>query len=242
MVQATLSAANVVQAKTDKLRGDPAPIALDSPCQEGNTVTVEVMAGLSALMDGGMEGHIPAGFNYDGGTVDLSAGSRYMMVFRKPGVAAGEQSWNFTAGFTSDWHWRVTEWDQALELVSPLEVPIATALASGTAPTSLSTGNAPEIGTTSRASGVCLGWHLLKRLSTATGTVSWSGHTNGFSVRDALDWQPVGSAQHLISSWSWLFSDTASQYECTATLNRSVPDASDVLVSLLVVYAATTYG
>lgn len=227
-----LSPVSALQAKTGHLDGDPASVALDNPCQEGSTVTVEISAGGLGIMDAGMDAHVPAGFAYAGGS--LINGISYLHMFRKPGVAAGEQSWDFSVGFAAVWTWRVTEWDTALELVSPLDA-ISSDWAQGTAPTTLSTGNAPETGNTGRSDLVCLAWHYWQRPSTTAQAMTWTGHTNSFTVRDDLRWS---TTSEIGSCWSWLFPGAAGQFETTATINLTTRDVQDGYAALLVVYAA----
>jgi hypothetical protein len=233
-----LSAANAVQAKTGSVTATTADIALDDPTQEGSTVTVEVTASSIPLMAAGMAGSVPDGFLFD--ACSILTPSRPQLVFRKPGLTGGEQSWTFsTAPTTAIWMWRVTEWDTGLEPVSPLEA-VSYGTASGTGVTSLSTGTAPPGGSnTGRGGLVCLAWHHWERQSNTAQAFDWSDHTNGFTERDEQRWT-VG-AQESDDCWSWLFSDVAGQFSCTATVNLTTRSAIDNYAALLVVYAATTY-
>jgi hypothetical protein len=235
----TLSAANALQAKTGNVVANTASVVLDAGTQAGSTVVVEISSTGNAITDGAVEGVIPDGFELD--AIGLITGFKYNWVFRKRDVAAGEgvagsTAWDFTyTPVTSLWQWRVTEWDQGLEPVSPLE-RVSHAEASGTSVTSLSTGTT---GTTDRAEAVALAWHFWANQISNAATFSWSGHTNGFTERDQQVVTP-GSAK-MCSSWSWKF-DTAASFETTATVNTTAPHASDVFSALLVVYAATTYA
>lgn len=229
-----LSATNAVQAKTGHLDGDPAVVALDNPTLEGSTVTVEISQNaVIGIMDAGMPGHIPAGFEYDG--CSLINGISYLHIFRKAPVTGGEQSWNFSIGFQAPWTWRVTEWDTALELVSPLEA-ISSGWAQGTSPTSLSTGNAPPTGTTDRSDLVCLVFFYWTRPAATAQSFDWSGHTNGFVERDELRWSTTGI--EIDACWTWLFPSAAGQFETTATINLTTRSTQDGYAALLVVYAA----
>lgn len=235
-----LSSANALQAKTGNVTATTAPVVLDAGTQAGSTVMVELAAGGVPLMDGGLQGRIPNGFEFDG--VMTNAGLRYLHIFRKRDVAAGEgvagsTSWDFSYVAATPWTWRVTEWDRGLEPIFPLEAPVVSGFASGTAPTSLSTGTTQQ---TSRSDVVCLAWHYWDGNSQPTATMNWSGHTNGFTERDELRW--TSGAFEIGSSWSWLFSQTTGPFECTATINKNPRDASDNFVAMLVVYAATTYA
>lgn len=234
-----LSAANVIQAKTDKLSASTAPVVLDAGTRAGSTVTVEIYADSVPIMDGGIGGRIPDGFEFDASSV--SAGSPDLHVFRKRNVAAGEgvagsTPWNFTYITALNWIWRVTEWDTGLEPVYPLEARSHNT-ATGTSPTTLSTGTTPQ---TSRGDLVCLAWHQWVRNANTAQSMTWSGHTNGFTERDAVRWT-MGTSEYGIS-WSWLFAEAAGQFETTATINLATRAAADLYFALLVVYAATTYA
>lgn len=233
MPQGTLSAANVIQAKTGFAAaaspGDPVTVSLDSPCLGGSTVLLEVTLGGLPIMDGGLGAVVPDGFAFDG-----SDGAPYCNYFRKPEVAAGEQSWQFHSNIPTDWGWRVTEWDAGLDPISPLEI-LVSAVSTGSAPTTQTTGTTTQNG---RANAVCLAWHFANLTSAASG--SWSGHTNGFSERDELS--VASGTTWWVSSWSWAFAASPAQFECTATLSGGTRSASDSLVGMAVVYAATTYS
>jgi hypothetical protein len=241
----SLSAANVIQAKSDHLTDTIAPVALDDPegTKAGSTVIIEISGGGAPIMDGGMAGVIPDGFELDALGL-VSAGARYLHVLRKRDVAAGEgilgsTSWDIAYVAAQNWGWRVTEWDRGLEPVSPLEA-VAYGSDGGTGPTSLSTGTAPAGGNTGRSDLVALAWHYWSRSSNTAATGIWSGHTNSFTVRDTLRW--TSGMTESESSWSWLFSPAAGQFETTATINLSPRVAADLYVALMVVYAATTYA
>ena len=233
-----LSAANVVQAKTGTVTADPAPVTLDAGTTVGNTVTVEISLGGLPIMDGGMSGKIPAGFEYD--ACSIAGGGRYQHVFRKRDVAdgegvAGSTSWDFSIGVSTPWLWRVTEWDTGLEPMSPMDAPPVYNSATGTSPTTLSTGT---IAQGSRNNIVALCWHLAS-VPSAT-SHDWTGHTGGFTERDDIFFS--SGASRLGSCWSWAFSDTPTTFECTATINADARSASDIFAGLLVVYAATIYA
>lgn len=215
---------------------DPGVVSLPAGCQAGNTVTVEIhVLGASQLMDGGMGGRVPAGFEYDAAA--LTAGSPHLYVLRKPNVAAGEQSWSFSIGLAYYWVWRVTEWTRDLEPVYPLEQRAANYF-TGATPTTLTTGTTPQ---TNRSDLVCLAWHHWERFTADAVTISFAILTSGFTVRDQQRWTSAGGLQGL-DCWSWKFVTGAAQYECTADINASVRDAGDVLIGMIVVYAATTYA
>jgi hypothetical protein len=237
-----LSAANILQAKTGNIDATTAQVALDAGTQAGSTVTVEISLGGMSMMDGGMGGAIPAGFEFDG--FSDADGIHYLHMFRKRNVAAGEgvagsTTWDFSSVGPFPWTWRVTEWDAELEPVYPLEA-ISSNFATGTSPTSLSTGTAPASGNTSRSDLVCLAWHLWHRSAATAQSMTWSGHTNSFTVRDSLRWSTT--SVEFGSCWSILFAAAAGAFETTATINLTTRNAGDVYVALLVVYAATTYG
>jgi hypothetical protein len=230
---AVLSAGNAIQAKTGSLAaGNPASVALDDPCREASTVTIEIHGGGAPISSVGTP---PDGWSMDANSIDTNA-INVLMVFRKPNVAAGEQSWVFGYISANNWAWRVTEWDAELEPVSPLDA--ATAFAdSGTGPATLSTGTT---GTTGRGGVVCLAWHHWQRSSNTAQTMTFSGHTNGFTIRDELRFT-AGTAE-FAECWSWAFSEPAGSFETTATINLTTRSAVDLYVAQMVVYAATTYG
>jgi hypothetical protein len=236
----TLSAANVIQAKTGVNASSVAPeVVLDAGTQDGSTVTIELYAGGVPFTDSGLGGRVPDGFETD--VIGVSAaGAKLAYVFRKRNVAAGEgvagsTGWIFGYLAPNYWSWRVTEWDTSLEPVFPLEA-FSFGTDQGTSPTSLSTGTTP---TTSRSDLVCLAWHQWTRPSTTAQSMTFSGHTNGFTVRDQNRWS--GTNKEVNDCWSWLFSASAAAFETTATINLTTRDTQDLYVALLVVYAATTY-
>jgi hypothetical protein len=228
-----LSAANAVQAKTGHVQANSAPVALDNPTGDGNTVTIEIAAGGVPFMDGGMAGRVPDGWAFD--ACSMTNASRIPHVFRKQ-VFGGESSWSFDYLGPCAWHWRVTEWDQALEPVSPLD-GFASNFDLGTGVTTLSTGTTS---TTGRSDVVCLAWHQWQRATNTAQAMTFSGHTNGFTVRDELRYTE-GTAE-FAPCWSWAFGAGPGPFESTATVNLATRDAADIYVGLVVVYAATTYG
>lgn len=237
-----LTAANAVQAKTGSISDPVAAVTLDSGTQAGSTVTIEINAAGVPITDGGLGGRVPDGFELDG--ISIAGGSRLCYIFRKRNVTAGEgaaggspASWDFTFQPTTSWYWRATEWDTGLEPVFPLEGPIVSDSALGTSPTSLSTGTTQQ---TSRADVVCLAWHHWHRGTATASAMTWSGHTNGFTVRDSI--RATLGGFETGASWSWLFSAVTGQFETTATINLSPRDAGDFFVATMVVYAATTYA
>jgi len=241
MPQGLLSAANVVQAKTGGVDAAIAPVSLDAGAQAGSTVIVELHADGVPFTDGGFGGRVPDGFGFDGGAIPGAGVYPFMYIFRKPGVAAGEgvagsTSWDFSYLVTTGWNWRVTEWDTGLEPVSPLDA-IAYNSASGTAPTALSTGTTTENG---RPDTVCLAWHHWHRPSNTAESMTFSDHTNGFTVRDSLR-RAFGTTE-LYECWSWKFATAVAQHECTATINLATRNSQDVYIAMLAVYAATTYA
>jgi len=229
-----LTAANAVQAKTDSLvAGNPAVVALDNSTLEGSTVTVELMTGGAPLT---LLGTLPAGFELDANSVD-SNGINVCHMFRKREVTGGENSWNFSYISANNWSWRVTEWNVALEVMSPLEAVTAFAT-SGTGPTTVSTGTTQ---TTGRADLVCLAWHHWQRSSNTAQAMTFSGHTDttaDFSIRDELRFT-AGTAE-FAECWSWAFSDIPGAFETTATINLTTRSAVDLYIAQLVVYAAAT--
>lgn len=227
-----LSAANVIQAKTGSATGvATASVALDNPCVDGSTVTIELCAGGISIMDTGYAGRVPDGFEFDGDSEAL--GARYLHAFRKPGVTAGEQSWDFAYAVAANWYWRVTEWDQGFEVVSPLDA-FTSNFATGTGVTSLSTGTTPTNG---RADTVALGWHLWQfNANDPSQSVVWSNYTNGFTERDQLRGSQ-GTAD-FASAWSWKFNTSTDAFESTASVANANPNAGDIYVAMLVVYAA----
>jgi hypothetical protein len=240
MAQGTLSAANVVQATTGTADStNTASVALDAGTQAGSTVIVELWAAGASMMDGGMTGRVPAGFEYD--ACGSTSANRVLQTFRKPNVAAGEgvagsTAWDFAPGFPTNWGWRVTEWDTGLDPVFPLETTVGN-FATGTSPTNLDSGTTTENG---RAITVCLGWHLWQRSSVTAQSMTWSNHTGGFTERASL--RQTYTAVEMGSSWSWRFNTTVGQYATTADINLASRDGGDVYVAQVVVYAATTYG
>jgi hypothetical protein len=230
---AVLSAGNAIQAKTGSLvAGNPATVALDNATAEGSTVTIEIHGGGAPISSVGTP---PDGWAMDANSVDTNT-VNVLLVFRKPKVAAGEQSWDFGYISANNWAWRVTEWNAALEPISPLEAVTAFAT-SGTSPADLSTGST---WTTSRADLVCLAWHHWQRSSNTAQSMTFSGHTNGFTIRDELRFT-AGTAE-FAECWSWAFSAAAGTFETTATINLTTRSAVDLYVAQMVVYAAATYA
>jgi hypothetical protein len=232
-----LTAADAIQAKTGSQTGTAINVSLDSGTQEGSTVIIELVGAGTSMTDGGEEGKVPAGFEFDG--LASLTGLRYLWVFRKCPVSAGEgvsgsTSWDFTPGISSDWSWRVTEWGPNLEPVSPLERVISNT-ATGASVSSLSTGTAAA---PDRDPVVALAMHCWRRAAN-TGTVyDWINHTNGFVERDQVR-RSVGVSEQLIS-WSWAFLTGSGSIECTATISPTPGGAGDFFFALLIVYAATT--
>jgi hypothetical protein len=223
-----LGPANVIQARTGSVVEQTiAEVYLDNPTTEGSTVTVEMHG---PVVYPGM----PAGWEYDG---NEGAGP-HLWVFRKSGVAAGEGvqgstgwTWSYFAPLT--WMWRVTEWDSALEPVSPLEARAGGGTVTGSGVTTVSTGTTAQ---TSRAEVVCLATHVWQLPAASAQSFDWSGHTNGFVERDELRLSETGG--EFDASWSWLFADTIGSFECTATVNTTPRVAGDTFRALIVVYAA----
>lgn len=224
MVQVTLSAASVIQAKTVTLASNQInEVYLDNPTTAGSTVTVE-MVGPSVYP------FMPDGWEYD-----ANDGGR-MWTFRRSQVAAGEGVQGST-GWTWDtspvpffWLWRATEWGADLDPVSPFE-SWATNTVTGIV-TDVSTGTAWA---TSRPNVVALASHYW---SNTTGQAfNWSGHTNGFTERDQVTL--ISGTGYDVVSWSWLFAQATGTFECTATPNTTPQEAADLYRALVVVYAAT---
>jgi hypothetical protein len=218
-----LSAANAIQAKTgQQANSATATVTLDNPTSPGGTVTVELWG---PIVWPGM----PDGWEYDASVFSTGL----LWVFRYSGGPGGETSWQWTLGFATNWFWRVTEWDTALDPVSPLET-FANNTASGTGVTTVSTGTTP---TTTRAEVVCLATHVWNRGSNTAQTFNWDSYTNGFVERDELR-VTMGLSEFDVA-WSWLFADTAGTFETTATVNTTPRNAGDTYYSLILVYAAT---
>lgn len=246
MAQATLSPASVIQAKTDVVRGGPVSLGFDGSCQAGSTVTIELSTEGVAFIDfaPGLGGNVPDGFELDSCTLSTASVIKYLYCFRKSGVAAGEQTWSFNSLTAPlDWVYRATEWNAKLEPISPLEGYDSNFYAEVTTPNppaTLSTGTAPTTGATNRQNVVALAWHLF--FSSNAGTFAFSNLTNGFTERAALSSvlaTPPGAIKYW-PTWSWLFADTAGQFECTATCARTGAASGDNYASLVTVYAATT--
>lgn len=240
MVQATLTAANLLQSKVGTRNvaatPDTAAIGFDAGCQQDSTVIILLAdPGGGGMMSGGMGGSVPDGFEYDGG-VATTANLINIYAFRQRYVTAGQQSWNFTK-VPPNWFWWATEWDLGLEPVSPLEA-LAGNSASGTAPTSVSTGTTP---TTSRANVVAMAIHHWTRTSATGATFDWSGHTNGFVEQDQVRWT-MDSGGGACGSVSMAYATATGAFECSATINLTPRDASDVYFAMVAVYAATTYA
>jgi len=229
-----LSAADVVQAKTgQQLAATTAVVALDDPTQEANTVTLEIH-GLGITLSDPQLCSVPAGWSLDANPLDPN-GLHLLYMFRKQ-VTGGEQSWNFGFIATATWVWRVTEWDTGFEPVSPLEA-VTAAAATGTGVTALSTGTTH---TTSRAGLACLAWHHWQRPTNTAQSMTFSGHTGGFVIRDELR-NTSGNIDYA-DCWSWAFSEDAGSFETTATVNLAAQAANDIYMAQMVVYAATTYA
>src|SRR5215216_1749405 len=187
MAQGSLSASDVIQAKTviATTATTSTEVFLDAGTQAGSTITVELNAAGSPITDLGTG--IPVGFEEDavgfiGGTAIKS-----LLVYRKRNVAAGEgvagsTGWTFSDpyGTPHAWYWRATEWSASLEPVFPLEQSASTGQ-TGAGFTTISTGTTPD---TQRSNAVALAWHHWQRPSTTAQTFDWSGHTNGFTERD----------------------------------------------------------
>lgn len=231
-----LSSANALQAKTGTAGANTtAQVVLDNGTTAGSTVTIEIAAGGVPIMDGGLNTGVPAGFEFD--AVSQASGARYLHAFHKCNVAAGEgvsgsTSWDFTFSSATNWHWRVTEWDTALDAVDPLEI-WSTNFDTGTSPTTLSTGTTTQTG---RADTVSLAWHNWHRGTNTAQSMTWTGHTNSFTVRDDLRWTS-GTTEFGVC-WSWAFNSSVGQMETTATINLGTRNAADIYQALLVVYAA----
>lgn len=244
MAQAVLSAASALQAKSDFLNGGPITVALDSPCQEGNTVTIELFSQAVAFFDfaPGYSGAVPDGFELDSCVIGSAA--KFLYTFRKRNVAAGEQSWQFNSILAPlSWMWRVTEWNTDLEPISPLEGFNGEYRGFVNAPATLSSGIAPPNGNTGRDNCMALGWHMFFEGAADAGTFSWSDLTNGFVVRDSLVGVRIaaGSSRYW-ATWSWKFASVPSQFETTATANRTGGVSGDNYAAMMTVYAATTYA
>lgn len=232
MAQGALTAANVVQARTGSVAANTScEVWLPAGTQAGSTVTVELIGPSSWPTQ-------PDGWEMD---ATSTTGGR-TWVLRKRAVAAGEgvqgsTSWIWTYVAGVDWFYRVTEWDTALEPVSPLEA-FAFNETSGSAVTTLSTGTSA---TTSRPNVVALAMHWWQMaLGNSAQTFDWTGHTNGFTERD--EGRFTSPNNEAAVSWSWAFATTTGAFECTATANTTPKQAGDAYRALLVVYAATTFA
>jgi len=223
------SAANVIQAKTGSAENiDTATVTLDNPTREGSTVTVELSAAGINLFESGT---VPANWEYDG-----ASASFMLQAYRRPGIPAGESSWDFSYIVVTHWLWRVTEWDVGLDPISPLSGSGAN-VATGTGVTTFSSGTSTA---TDRVPNVALATHLWSYVSGPSAqSFDWSGHTNGFTERDELRVSYASSGRENDACWSWLFNDTGGSYETTATVNTTPRHANDTYHSLIVVYAAT---
>lgn len=232
MVQGTLTAANAIQARTGSVAANTnCEVYLPAGTTAGSTVTVEMIGPV------GWPGQ-PDGWELD---AMLASGGR-MWDLRRRDVAAGEgvqgsTSWTWTHIVSFDWFYRVTEWDTALEPISPLEA-FASNETSGSAVTTLSTGTT-EI--TSRENVVALATHWWQMaIGNSAQTFDWDGHTNGFTERD--EGRFTSPNNEAAVSWSWSFATSTGAFECTATANTTPKQAGDLYKALLVVYAATTYA
>lgn len=243
MAQGTLSAADVVQAKTRIVTtaATSTEVFLDAATQAGSTVTIELYAAGNPITDVGTG--IPAGFEEDATGVVGGTAIKSLLAYRKRDVAAGEgiagsTGWTFTDpyGTAHAWYWRATEWSRSLEPVFPLERSASTGQ-TGTTPTAISTGTTPD---TQRPNAVALAWHHWQRPSNTAETFDFSDHTNGFTERDEQRFT-VGAAEGDVC-WSWKFLDTTGPVECTATINLATRNAADSYAGFVVVYAATTYA
>jgi hypothetical protein len=222
-----LSAANVIQAKTDwsTVASTSIPVDLDAPTTGGGTVTVEMYG--PPLWPGQ-----PDGWEYD-----VMAGQR-IWYFRRSNVPAGESTWTWTSVSPVTAMWRVTEWDAGLDPVSPLEAANGTSTG-GAGVTTLSTGTGVP-NPNSRAETVALAmhcWTFSQPGGDPTRVVTFTGHTNSFTVRDTARLSPTN--QDLAACWSWVFDDTVGSFETTATVGNNAPDASDVYYAAVAAYAAT---
>jgi hypothetical protein len=220
-----LSSANVIQAKTgtaDSLT--TISVTLDNPTTGGGTVTVEMFG--PSVWPG-----MPDGWDFDCFAIPSAP---ILWAFRLPNVPAGLSSWGWTWIAPTSWMWRVTEWDTALDPVSPFEVTSNNS-ATGSGVATVSTGTTP---TTNRAELVALATHVAVHTTSAPGmTLNFSGHTNSFTERDEVrlsllngEWQ---------ASWSWVFAEAAGTFETTATVNNSAPAGTDSYYALMAVYAAS---
>jgi hypothetical protein len=219
-----LSAANVIQAKTDSAsNANPVDVVLDNPTTEGSTVTLEMWG--PAAWPG-----MPSQPGWEGAQ---------LWAFRRSDVAAGEgvagsTPWTVTYFTATNWMWRVTEWDRGLEPVSPFERAASNGVAGATSTLSTTT-TSPD---TNRAETVCLATHLwFTTGSDPTKHFAWTGHTGGFTERDQL--RASFASSEACASWSWRFNSATGVYECTAT-EDTVTGGGDSNHALLVVYAATT--
>jgi len=230
-----LSAANVVQAKTGPLPpssgATSVEVSLDSPTQAGGTVTVEMCG--PATWPG-----MPDGWDYD---VNAPAAGPFLWVFRRSGTAAGEgvagsTAWTWSYIAPTNWMWRATEWDTALDPVSPLEVVAAAGASSGAGVTSVSTTTTPV---TNRAEVVALATHLWVYGAGAdpSRVFGFGPYTNGFAERDELRFNATSGEYGI--AWSWAFAQATGTFETSATVSNSAPSANDAYYALIAVYAAT---
>lgn len=218
-----LSSANVVQAKTGQALGqNPVSITLDNPTGAGNTVTVE-------LFGPAVYPTAPDGWDYD---LSSPGFAPVQWNFHRAGIPAGESSWDFTYIVATDWIWRVTEWDTALDAVDPLE-QTSTGSASGLGVTSLSTGTTP---TTVRAEVVALAMLSWAWGGTSAQAFDFGAWTSSFTERDEA--RVSGTNVEYDLAWAWLFADTSGSFGTTATITTT-PDRSATYAASLVVYAAS---
>lgn len=221
-----LSEANVIQVKMGSAEAiDPATVTLDTPTTGGGTLILEIW-GLSSWAG------MPDGWEYDGSTFGI------IYQFRYPRVPAGESSWDFhnISNLATNWAWRITEWDTALDPVSPLDaLPGTNSVVAAAVQPTFSTGTS---GTNARDESVALATLMWYRpVSSPTRTVTWDNYTGGFTERGE---QRVSfSITEISVAYAWKFNTSVGTYETTADITDSASTTNNNYYGIVSVYAAT---
>lgn len=223
-----LSAANVIQAKTDFADATTTPtITLDAATSPGGTLTVEVF-GPSTWAD------MP-----DGWVNDFAGGSSRGWVFRYPTGAGGETSfsgWVYIAAV--DWLWRITEWDVGLDPVSALEGGAVGSSTSGVIST-FSTGTTPAVVRDDVVALCAMYWS--KAPGASAQSFDFGSWTNSFTERDDFRHSVAASTSEYDAGFAWKFESPAAgaTYSTTATITTTPQNVNDTYRSTLVPYAAS---
>lgn len=200
--------------------------------EAGNTLIVFLAGGAGAAFGSTP----PSGWaNIDGTATVDDASIRIFLRGPSQGLAAGESSWNFTAGAalpTGPVRWLVWEIEGVVSSATLADILNAN---SGS-PTQFTSGTTAfdTTGVTSTYDGLAISVHLSYNPS---GTDTWGSHTDGFTEVDEGS-QSNGGTGNITLSVSALHVNEVGAYGATATCSRTLTTTNAGLAYTMVITAA----